>query len=378
MTSNSLKAIYRPARNAIRRALRLRIKIAKRNQLVSDWVVPATQPLLWVCQLPRSGGTMLNRLFDGHPEVHVLPRAIGLKNDGRWPGDPAKEIQMLSNAYSLTSYVGRGSVKRASNLHQPATPIYFDERWFQQILRDRSSDAPRDVFDAIHTATFNAWRNCQNLYGIKRYVMMHSIPKPNQFLGQALTDFKTTYPDGWLIFIARNPADWLASCLGLKKRSRPFDSIEQGLTQYIERFRRLAQSPGDQLLVLEFDQLVKYPELSLRAVCEKIGITYSPSMNCTTMNGIPLPQNSTHGTEPEFAPDPSVIGHGASLMPELVHSPQFAEAESLYLQALKRIINTRSAPDKSGNFDQPEPSANPARNDGAELHHVSQAPSHDS
>ncbi len=35
--------------------------------------VPVNQPVALISQAPRSGGTLLRNLFDGHPQCHVHP-----------------------------------------------------------------------------------------------------------------------------------------------------------------------------------------------------------------------------------------------------------------------------------------------------------------
>ena len=44
-------------------------------------LVGVDQPLVLVSQIPRSGGTLLMRLLDGHPQCHTVPHEYGI----RWP-----------------------------------------------------------------------------------------------------------------------------------------------------------------------------------------------------------------------------------------------------------------------------------------------------
>lgn len=39
-------------------------------------VIDASQPLVLIAQPIRSGGTLLSRCFDGHPELHVHPAEL--------------------------------------------------------------------------------------------------------------------------------------------------------------------------------------------------------------------------------------------------------------------------------------------------------------
>ena len=45
-------------------------------QLRRTNVVPVREPLVLICQAQRSGGTLLARLFDAHPQCHAHPHEL--------------------------------------------------------------------------------------------------------------------------------------------------------------------------------------------------------------------------------------------------------------------------------------------------------------
>ncbi len=49
-------------------------------------LVPVREPVVLVSQVQRSGGTLLSRLFDAHPEIHAHPYElhIGRRRRSRW------------------------------------------------------------------------------------------------------------------------------------------------------------------------------------------------------------------------------------------------------------------------------------------------------
>ena len=51
-------------------------------------LTPVTQPPVLISQIHLAGGSLLNRLFDGHPEINALPHEIGsgAPATGAWPG----------------------------------------------------------------------------------------------------------------------------------------------------------------------------------------------------------------------------------------------------------------------------------------------------
>ena len=39
-------------------------------------VRPVNEPVAWISQIQRSGGSLLSQLFDGHPQLHAHPHEI--------------------------------------------------------------------------------------------------------------------------------------------------------------------------------------------------------------------------------------------------------------------------------------------------------------
>ncbi len=301
------------------------------NNLVRDWVVPVDQPVLWVFQPPRSGGTLFLRLLDGHPQIHVHPAPM---NNVRWQAHP--DIKKISAAFSLAKHNDVGFFKHASKRKQPITPIYFDVEWYDTILADLPKDTSREVFNACSTACLNAWRNYQNLYGEKRYQVMHSTIWERSPTAKMIDNFFAVYPDGNLLFIARKPEDWLASALGqgglydemddpLKEYVAPYQIIDQATTQY-----------GKKIIILKFDDLVRHTERTLKRLFDQLGTDYHPACGITTANGIPVPANSSHDIEPIFAPDPSLIGRGAEIIDTARALPKYTSAMKVFNRLLSR------------------------------------------
>jgi hypothetical protein len=51
----------------------------------TDHVVQVREPMVLVSQIQRSGGTLLSRLFDGHPQCHAHPYELKIGRKARWP-----------------------------------------------------------------------------------------------------------------------------------------------------------------------------------------------------------------------------------------------------------------------------------------------------
>ena len=65
-------------------------------------ISPVTAPLALISQIENSGGSLLNQLFDGHPEIHCHPQEflIGYPHKSGWPqielkGNPQRWFEIL-------------------------------------------------------------------------------------------------------------------------------------------------------------------------------------------------------------------------------------------------------------------------------------------
>lgn len=291
----------------------------------AELIIPVDQPVIWIFQPPRSGGTLLLRLFDGHRQLLVHPAPMSF----RWPNKI--DIEALKERFSLAKFNERGFAKTASNRGQPPIPIDFDECMRRDILERAIIRTPRELFNTGNTAYFNAWLNCQNRDGDKRYVLLHSTLWSHTPGERSTKRFFKAYPDGWTVFVARPPADWLAS--GLKLKGSKLSDMEFAVAEYCaayETYLKTRSWGGTRSIALEFNELVTAPQTTLSAFCTRIGIDYDLTLETTTVNGVPIGPNSSHDGETKHAPDPSLIGHGAEIMEQARRLKRYAEAERLF------------------------------------------------
>lgn len=303
---------------------------SKRNTVSSDHGVG--QPVIWIFQPPRSGGTLFLRLFDGHQAVHVHPAPITFS----WPRKP--DLEKVQDAFSMARFNESGFFKHASNRPQEPVPIDFDEVGYRSTFDHLRGDTPRSIFDAAHHACFQNWLDYRNRQGDKRYVMMHSTIWSHTKVERRLADFFNAYPDGWTIFIARPPADWLAS--GAKLAGSKLNDMEVAMNEYVTSYKAFLQNRKKRSIVLNFNALVSTPKATLSSLCAKLDIPYETVLETTSINGTPIGANSSHDGEVKFAPDPSLIGRGAEIVDEARSLAGFAEAERLFGE-VARIADTQ-------------------------------------
>ena len=88
-------------------------------ELRRDNVFPVDEPLALICQAQRSGGTLLGRLFDGHPQCHVHPHELlfGGRIPHNWP-----RIDLDDEARGVVRDAPGGEGRRPLRQGQAADP----------------------------------------------------------------------------------------------------------------------------------------------------------------------------------------------------------------------------------------------------------------
>lgn len=308
------------------------------EQFKSEWIKKVDEDILWICQVPRSGGTLLLRLLDSHPEIHCYPTVFGFENEERiWPQKDefmeAKE-NILDNVFSnmnLEKFHFKGIRKQSSNMPQELYPIYFDGGWYKSIYQMfLSGQKPRDHFNAFFTALFNAWRNYQNLYGDKKYIVGHMTLWLPHLYTKNFRNFIADYHEGKMIFMIRDPKDWLASALALKKHSHfssdPKEIMKEYKT-YLEHANNLADN--DSFIIFQFEDLVNKPRKTMTELVKHLNLKFNERLLFPSFNGAPFYQNSSFNLERKAVIDPGVLGKGSSLSPRAIKAID-AEFYDLY------------------------------------------------
>lgn len=285
------------------------------------WIKEVNENVLWICQLPRSGGTLLLRLLDSHPELHCYPTVFGFANDGRiWPDENIiiKTNNVLKDIFeymNLEKFHLKGIKKQSSNMDQEIYPVYFNVRWFREIFQlFCKGSTSRDYFNAFFTALFNSWRNYQCLYGEKKYICGHMTLRKPELYRKNYENFKLVYPEGKMIFIIRKPDDWLASALNLKK-STPFSDNPFEIMEYYKIIvsQAVDLAKMNSLIVLRFEELILEPTRTLKYLTKVLDIEWNELLLTPTFNGAPFYQNSSFNIKRKSAVDPEVIGRGKYL-----------------------------------------------------------------
>jgi hypothetical protein len=262
-----------------------------------DRVVPVDQPLALISQAQRSGGTLLARLFDGHPQCHVHPHElhIGDRRPHVWPelpldGDPESWFSTLrEEKLGYLNERGRREVplkKQASAADERYVPFSLppalQRRLFLDEVERRSPiESEREILNCYMTSLFNAWLDNRNLYGSdKRWVVAFS---PRRAWGEGLERLFGIYPDGRLISILRDPLGWYASAQRRSQATQPEELLEvwkRSVAQMLDASRRYPE----RVFIVRFEELVLETEAAMRRLASFLGIYYHPQLAVPTFN----------------------------------------------------------------------------------------------
>jgi sulfotransferase family protein len=265
-------------------------------------VVPVREPLVLVSQIQRSGGTLLSRLFDGHPECHAHPYELkmGRKTTPKWPeldlDSPRRWFRDLYEPkvaeHMLSGYTKPGLKETDVDVF----PFIFLPR-LQKLIFDEcatggKAEHVRDIFDWYFTSYFNAWLDNQNLYSGPKRIVTGFTPRTNVDF-PSIERFFAAYPDGTLVSIVREPRAWFASAV----RHRPeYADLDASLGIW----RRSAEAGieakgrfGDRVVLITYEELVLETEAAMRRLAERLGISMSPILLVPTFNGREVRANSS-------------------------------------------------------------------------------------
>jgi hypothetical protein len=276
-------------------------------------VVPVDQPMVLIGQIQRMGGTLLNSLLDGHPQVHAHPfqlKFADIKYD--WPdGLTAKNeaeaeatLAVLRQVFIRQKF-GKGYSKQGTKTsEQQPLPFSivpsFMASLFVDLCRKRQPESTRDVLNCYFSALFNAWMDLEGLrLTPKRWLVAFA---PRMGWGVSRERFWRDYPDGRLIFVVRDPRAWFASEAGLPRHKETTDYTPRWIRNAKETLAAKAQDP-DRVLVVTYEAIVRDAETTMRAIADWLDLAFDPILTQPTFNRLATEPNSSH----------DIAGHGVKV-----------------------------------------------------------------
>ncbi len=227
-------------------------------------------PAIGIINSMRSGGNMLNRLLDSHPQLltNHSETFFGIFSDSseksnyqlrRFKENYDKNFNikkifryLIENDFNHISSSKHGWVK--TNYNQPLRYNYnYDLHYkhFHQSLKNFPDCKYRKILDIYTSSFFESFSNLNT--SKKKYFNTYwpnfSLYKTN------IKNFFKIYPDGHLIFIVRDPLQWAASC---KKRRPNQFSIGYVRSFYEKPILNCLDfiKSKSKILIVDFDDLI--------------------------------------------------------------------------------------------------------------------------
>jgi hypothetical protein len=305
-----------------------------------------SQPLILISQIQRSGGTLLARLFDGHPQClsygHEL--YIGHPNKSTWPrislNDTRERWWEILKESAAIRHFNKGFYKFSPGSESEHEVLPFllvpslQERIFNEILAKSTIKTPRDVFDAYMTSYFNAWLDYKNISrGLKKEYVTAFVPRMHEE-NNNIEQFFSIYPDGFFITIVRDPLNWYASAA--RHMSTEYGDFRVAMQLWkasTKQSLKLSRQYRSRVILILFEDLVRNVDGIMRQVADLLEIDFLPSLTMPTFNGIPVKADSSFSVE-KTGILPEVLDRSNFLEPN--NLPEDEEAMNLYSEARAR------------------------------------------
>ena len=270
------------------------------NRICSEHVFPVTSPLALISQIRGSGGSFLNQLFDGHPELHAHPHELmtGYPEKHHWPRiDPNDRpenwfgilFEDIVSKYNQEGYVkGKGDKETFPFVFIPA----LQRKIFLDYMDSVQSITARDVFNGYLTSYFGAWLNNQNYNGPKIFVTAFSSKLAT--IKENMELFFETYPDGRLISLIRDPKNWLPFVR--THWPKRYEDVSVAVSQWNECALAMLwnkEKYGDSVCLLRFEDLLSNTQAVMRYLANFLGIEFDDILLTPTFNKFPVKANTS-------------------------------------------------------------------------------------
>jgi len=263
-------------------------------------ISPVTTPPVLISQAPHSGGSLLNKLFDGHPEIHAYPNALMNSIPAKIPwteikpkDDPQPWIDFFLD---YLGYQNKPSIFKIDTNLKGAIPIVFlpflQKQIFIRYLNTIKPIKPRDVFDAYMTACFGAWLNYQNHSQHKKFVT--GLAPELVTLKENMEVFFDIFPYGRFIYIVANPQNWYGSVL--REEPGRYSDVKWSMMLWKESLHSalwLKKRFVGRTCLIRVEDLVTNTEAVMRYLADFLGLRYDPVLLIPTFNGYPISTDSS-------------------------------------------------------------------------------------
>jgi hypothetical protein len=171
-------------------------------------------------------------------------------------------------------------------------------RLFQKLFETEPPKNGREILDYYFTAYFNAWLNFQGRLHDKDWITAF-VPRLAHHEA-SVAGFFSTYPDGRLIQVIRDPWSWYPSARQNQKSGLANKAPDEILAMWCataDSILRNKAKYGRKVIVLRFQDLVGATETTMRLLASELGIAYQAILAEPTFNGESIRANSSFAVE---------------------------------------------------------------------------------
>jgi hypothetical protein len=266
-------------------------------------IEPVHEPLVLIGQVGRSGGTLLLRLFDGHPACRVVPHELGeMLPERPLRRDVERAARMLtpSSVYDWHELGMRVGKKRLTGPreHRHAFELHPDllADLYAEVVRVSRPQGDRETLDAYFTAYFNAWRRDDGGTEAARPASWIVGFEPGAIASAGrMRRFDENYPDGRLISVLRDPWSWFASARRWSARfAHPGVALRRWCDSVEATLAYRAALPG-RIHLIGFDELLLDTRGAMDGLAAFLEIEFDDALLTPSFKDLPVDDNSSFG-----------------------------------------------------------------------------------
>jgi hypothetical protein len=252
----------------------------------------------------KSGTSLLRSIFDGHPDLCVLPiETHCFPILSRWVRYPFQRTPAVSLTEEEVASRAIDWIRRSNVSHDPQADSIpagiFDVERFSEHLRESLSRRNENSLDArefisIYFESIAESADLESLQGNLR-VVEKSVENAEFAL-----DFSQMYPGAHFIHIIRNPYSNIVSLRNYKSQGSQFPYLGPSILAIYESyyFQHRNIHIIDKYKVIKYENLVSSPKEVVTGLCDFLNLEFCETLLKPTYMGDPWSGNST--TDSEF------------------------------------------------------------------------------
>jgi len=256
----------------------------------------------------RSGTSLLLRLFDGHPQVSVMPVETGIITI--LEKDPAflDKLKKCKNKYQLLCVIAQNPITRFQDLINASldgmsfsrTEIYYPFEFNLDTFATtffncvNSENSLKGIVHGYYYSIRNAWinhhgNNSASIYAVQR---AHRI---DRYPGEDSVRFvMDNVRDMAVVELVRDPVYQISSALKGEKSLSLEDAIV-GWGYAYNYIKNREKKYSGQYKLVKYEDLVSNTETSMRGCADLMGIDYDEILSNPSFNGEIWKGNSSFG-----------------------------------------------------------------------------------